>query len=615
MMRLGPPTFALLCGFVACCAPSISQEPSEGPTAEIQDFLSRWYETGRFEGVVLVAQGDSVFYQGAFGMANREWGVPHTMETRFDIGSIGKQFTTVLTLQLVAEGILKLDVPITDYLPEYRADTGSHITVDHLLRQASGIPCYVRDWRPTPEERARGRPRLLRRHLSPETLIRDYMSGDLLFEPGSRYYYSNTNHFLLARIIENVTGRSFEENLKARLLEPLGLEDTGLLHPGRVIPRLASGYVRIPEGEGRAPYYHPPSLWGTGGMYSTAPDLHAWNRAMEKGVLLPDSLNDLLFTPFIRDEEGFQHAYAVNPTALRLETGQEPTSFTGFSGAIDGFRTDVFRYPDTGFIVVILDNAEHYEHWRMAPGIYLILTGHDPEVPRELASRAVAREALAHGVDAGVTRAREIQAEPRPWSGLELVDLDLDEYASRYLAIDRGDEALLLWKLQIALAPDSPNGWRSLAAGHAALGQDSLAAEAREQADLLTRRAEELMALMDAEQYDTIRERIQALETRGGPLALFSSSDIGPRFGRAFQEGDLERARRIAEIWALGNPTSPGPHFSLANVYKAMGDTVWAIQCYRRILELQPEGALGDRARAEIALLGGNEASSGLVPE
>lgn len=152
-----------------------------GELGRVDAYVQRWHEVGRFNGVVLVARGDSVLYERGFGLANREWEIPNTPDTKFDIGSITKQFTTVIVFQLVAEGRLRLEDRLTDHIPEYRRDTGDRVTLDHLLRHTSGIPCYVRDWQSTAEERARGDPGPLREHLRPAYLIRVHMSRDLLF--------------------------------------------------------------------------------------------------------------------------------------------------------------------------------------------------------------------------------------------------------------------------------------------------------------------------------------------------------------------------------------------------------------------------------------------------
>lgn len=573
--------------------------------ARVDAYLQRWHDVGRLNGVVLVARGDDVLYERGFGLANREWEIPNAPDTKFDIGSISKQFTMIMVFQLVAEGRLSLDDRLTIHIPEYRRDTGDRITLDHLLRHTSGIPDYVRDWRPTAEQLEQGDPRLLREHLSPDYLLRAFMSGDLFFEPGSGFRYSSTNYYLLGVIVERVTGRSFEDNLQARILGPLGLAGTGLLRHERVIPGLATGYVRIPWGEGRAPYYYVPNAYGTGGMYSTARDLHQWNRALEHGAIVPDTLRARMFTPYLRGDGGEEHAYSMNHFSLRLPHADSAVPYTGFSGGIDGFRTDVFRFPTTGHIVVILDNSEQYEHWRIAPGIFRILMGEEEELPRKLSAAVVAREALGRGIDEAVSRYEAIRAHPGQWGGFNLFENDLDEFASRYSAIGRAEPALALRLLSTRLFPSSAAGWERLGHTYARQGNDALATEAMERAEALASREEELLDLLDRGEYDVARERVREIRAGGTEESLYTSSNIGPRFGRAMQRGDLETARRVAEVWALANPSEVGPQFSLANVFKATGETERAIECYRRVLELAPEGSHADRARNEIVGLGG----------
>lgn len=591
---------ALLAAFLLLASAPHCLVAQSGELGRVDAYVQRWHEVGRFNGVVLVARGDSVLYERGFGLANREWEVPNTLDTKFDIGSITKQFTTVMVFQLVAEGRLRLEDRLTDHIPEYRRDTGDRVTIDHLLRQTSGIPDYVRDWQSTAEERARGDPGPLREHLRSEFLIRAYMSRDLLFEPGSRYSYSNSNHYLLRTVIERVTGRSFEENLRERILEPLRLTGTGLLRHERVIPRLATGYVRIPFGGGRAPYFYMPSLWGTGGIYSTARDLHRWNRALEAGPVVPDSLRPLLFTPYGRDEEA-ERSYSLDHFTLRLGGSGTVVPYTGFSGGADGFRANAFRFPTTAHIIVILDNSEQYEHWRIAPGIFRILAGESVEQPQELSAAVVAREALGRGIDAALSRYADMRAHPGRWGALDLLESDLDEFAGRYRRIGRGDEAVTVRLLSTRLFPASAAGWQRLGDTYARLGDSARAAEAAAHAEALVERERQLLAMLDRGEYDSARERIRQIRSGGVEEPLFTPANVGPRFGRAMQARDFTRARGIAEVWALGNPADAGPQFSLANVFRATGDIERAIGCYRLVLELVPEGPIAERARSEIA--------------
>jgi CubicO group peptidase (beta-lactamase class C family) len=123
----------------------ISQQAAlaQDKAAKIQEVLALANKYGQFNGAALVSENGKVIYKSAFGMANMEWGIPNTSDTKFRLGSITKQFTAMLTLQLVQQGKIKLDAKISDYLPDYRPDIGQKVTVHHLLTHTSGIPSYT----------------------------------------------------------------------------------------------------------------------------------------------------------------------------------------------------------------------------------------------------------------------------------------------------------------------------------------------------------------------------------------------------------------------------------------------------------------------------------------
>jgi CubicO group peptidase (beta-lactamase class C family) len=168
---------------------------------------------------VLVADGGKVIYKKGFGMANMEWEIPNQTDTKFRIGSVTKQFTATLVLQLTEEGKIKLDGKITDYLPDYRKDTGDKVTIHHLLNHTSGIPSYT------------GLPGFFqnesRNPYGVKEFVKKFASGDLEFEPGSKFSYNNSGYFLLGAIIEQVTGKPYARVLQERIFDPLGMKDTG----------------------------------------------------------------------------------------------------------------------------------------------------------------------------------------------------------------------------------------------------------------------------------------------------------------------------------------------------------------------------------------------------
>ena len=173
----------LLCAVIILFA-SQSVAFAQDQATKIQEVLTLAHKYRQFHGSALVAHNGKVVYKNGFGMANIEWGIPNTPDTKFRLGSITKQFTAALTLQLVEQGKIKLDAKITDYLPDYRSDIGQKVTIHHLLTHTSGIPSYT------------SQPNFLetvsRNPYKVTDFVKKYASGDLEFEPGSKFVYNNS---------------------------------------------------------------------------------------------------------------------------------------------------------------------------------------------------------------------------------------------------------------------------------------------------------------------------------------------------------------------------------------------------------------------------------------
>ena len=113
--------------------------------AKIDKLMSQYADCCSFSGTVLISDHDKVILKKGYGLANREWNIPNTPDVKFRLGSITKQFTSMLIMQQVAKGSIKLDGHISDYLPYYRQDTGSKVAISQLLSHTSGIPSYTDD--------------------------------------------------------------------------------------------------------------------------------------------------------------------------------------------------------------------------------------------------------------------------------------------------------------------------------------------------------------------------------------------------------------------------------------------------------------------------------------
>ncbi|MEM7261710.1 MAG: serine hydrolase [Planctomycetota bacterium] len=342
--------------------------------ARIEAVVRAWHEAGKFNGTVLVADAGEIVWQGGFGPAVREWDRPNGPDVRYPICSLTKQFTAHLVMQAVERGDLALDGVITDYLPDYRSETGRKVTIRHLLSHASGLPEVETelffDPRPEAEDVAK--------------VVTKFGSGDLTFEPGSASQYGNTDYFVLQAILERVSGSSFETLLEEKIVKPLGLRATGIARRDAIIPKRANDYTRSGDGWTRTAPYQWENWGGAGGLYSTVGDLHLWNRALVGHTLVSESTTRTMWTPV----EKLGYVGLGSWVYTRGLPGVEARpKIVERRGAIGGFAILNVIVPETQRWMVILSN--HYnEDIHTLPyadclplDLLLVLYGGEPKGP------------------------------------------------------------------------------------------------------------------------------------------------------------------------------------------------------------------------------------------
>lgn len=165
----------------------------------IDAYVRGAHADGDFHGSISIANHGAVIYENSMGFANYQWDVPNTIDTKFRIGSITKQFTGLLVMQQVEEGTLALDDTISDHLSYYRSDTADRVTISQLLNHTSGIPDWTAEFVEKYERNTYG----------VREFIELFCSGDLEFAPGEDYAYSNSGYYILGAILEEATGRSY----------------------------------------------------------------------------------------------------------------------------------------------------------------------------------------------------------------------------------------------------------------------------------------------------------------------------------------------------------------------------------------------------------------------
>jgi CubicO group peptidase (beta-lactamase class C family) len=428
--------------------------------AKIQEVLALAHKYQQFNGSALVAENGKIVYKGAFGMANIEWSIPNTPDTRFRLGSITKQFTSMLTLQLVEQGKIKLDGKLSDYLPDYRKDIGEKVTIHHLLTHTSGIPSYT------------GQPgffeNVSRNPYKVADFVKKYASGDLEFEPGSKFSYNNSGYFLLGAIIERVTTKPYEQVLQENILDPAGMKNTGYDHHDTIIPKRASGYIKTRDGYANAPYLDMSIPYAAGSMYSTVEDLYLWDQALYTDKLLSAQLKDLMYKPFLEN-----YAYGWVITNASFKPNNQAVQVITHGGGINGFTTTIVRFPKEKNLIVMLDNTNTQYLDRLSDAIAKILYNQPYDLPKMSSVSILEKTISEKGIEAGIAAYRDLKAKQA--ATYDFAEPELNQLGYRLLRTGKVKEAVEIFKLNVEAYPKSFNTYDSLAEAYANMNEHELA--------------------------------------------------------------------------------------------------------------------------------------------
>jgi CubicO group peptidase (beta-lactamase class C family) len=295
---------------------------------------------------VIVTRGGRTLYSAGRGLADLESRRAITPQTVFRLGSITKQFTAAIVLQLVAEGRISLDDPISRFFPDY-PQPGARATVRQLLDHTSGIQSYtgIPGWM---TEANTNRPYSTAEMIA---LFRDLPSP---FEPGQRWDYNNSGYVLLGAIVESVTGMPWHQAVAERIARPLGLRSITYGVTGEAAPAMARGYT---AGEGGAPRLanriHMSVPHGAGALVGTVEDLAIWARALHSGrVVRADLYREMIRPTALPDGGSHPYGFGLGFEELR----GRPT--IGHGGGIFGFNTDSFYIPSEDIFVAVFANSD-----------------------------------------------------------------------------------------------------------------------------------------------------------------------------------------------------------------------------------------------------------------
>jgi CubicO group peptidase (beta-lactamase class C family) len=407
----------------------------------IEQFIGRYQALGLFNGSALVAEHGQVILKKGFGLANMEWNIPNAPDTKFRLGSITKQFTATLILQLVEQGKIDLNAPVTRYLPDYPARTGDRITIHHLLNHTSGIPGYTE----VPGFEAKSR-----EPYQPGKFIDTFSHLDLFFEPGTRFSYSNSGYFLLGVILEKITGEPYEKLLRERIYSPAGMNDSGYDSTRPLLSKRASGYDKNFDGSYvNTGYLDMTQPYAAGSLYSTVEDLYKWDQALYGEKILSAASKQRMFTPGLSN-----YGYAWDITSADGVTTIE------HGGGINGFNTLISRNPESKRLIVLLNNTGGAPLSPMAKGIRAILDGKSPELPKPPAAPELYKTYQASGLDAALRQGKEMDAG----------EGEMERFAGRLLSTGKTADGLTVAKRIAENAPKSAGAATVLAQAYQANG-------------------------------------------------------------------------------------------------------------------------------------------------
>jgi len=319
--------------------------------SHFDELLAQWTRDGTFTGSVLIAQDGVVYLSEAYGLADREQGIPNTPQTRFHLASMSKQFTAMAILILQSQGKLNVQDPICDYIANCPA-AWQDITIHQLLTHTSGLSPRL----DTIMDKLATDPAT-----PPDPAYFFEITGEEPLEtrPGEQYAYSNFGYVLLAHIIEKASRQSYADFLEENIFTPLNMRDTGYEDTSSGV---AAGYTYVYATKA-AEYVLLPISDGSDTLYSTTEDLYLWDQALYSDQILPQDELEPMFTRYVPETDYPPFGYGYGWLVTKI-LGQPLVGGAGYGGG-GGFATFYLRYPADGLTLIVLVNQGDIDQFSM----------------------------------------------------------------------------------------------------------------------------------------------------------------------------------------------------------------------------------------------------------
>jgi CubicO group peptidase (beta-lactamase class C family) len=330
--------------------------------AFVQQYTTQGKSLGirsNFNGVVLVAKNNNIILNKAYGFANFKTKEPLTSNSKFLIGSLTKPFVALLVLQQVEKGTIKLQQPITDFLPYINKEKGKLITIHRLLANTSGIPHY---------DGLRGHIKNMRAFSSQKMTPTEYAQlidkTGLSSIPDSKYQYSSLGYVLLGAVLEEVTGLSFAQLIENYIANPLQLKSTGFGDNDFLKNEIVKNYRFRKGNYSENSNRDQSNTYTAGGMHSTAKEMFEWSQALQNNKLLKRRFTKKIFKENLN---GYAYGWMRNDTEVLRYIPK--AQFYGHSGSVNGFTSYLFK-GDDGTTIIVLCNTGPIQPYKLVSDIY-----------------------------------------------------------------------------------------------------------------------------------------------------------------------------------------------------------------------------------------------------
>lgn len=446
--------------FLSLIALTVSVK-AQNKSRKIDELLKLYTDAGQFNGSALVVEQGKIICKKSFGYANFEWKIPNTPDTKFRIGSVTKSFTAILVLQLAEQGKLKLDDRITDYLPDFSSKIGDRITVRQLLTHTSGLP----DYNDVPDFFRAAQSGLL----SEADVLKRISEYELLFEPGTKFKYSNDGYRVLGAIIEKVTGKSYEQVLQQEILIPLNMKNSGYINRTAILEKRALGYRKRLGILENAQYYEASPA---SGMYSTVDDLYRWQQALSTNKLLSQKYKDLMWKIV---PSGNAYGWLVSEKPL-VKNGQNKLLIKS-EGTVFGYFAWTLRIPEDKYLIVLLTNIRAGTNYlpNISEAITNILYNQPYQKPKISIAETLFSTIKQKGITAALAQYRELKS--KQFDSYNFAESELNDLGYGLINTGKTKEAVEIFKFNVEIFPQSANAYDSLAETYLRVGERQFARE------------------------------------------------------------------------------------------------------------------------------------------